>query len=130
MRWARDELSNCISELQGLFEGGSLWGAGDSAFRVQLCRVMNDLFKEYDPNVAVGKVFGSDLFFSVMLEEQLKNSTVRKMCLGEAIQARIDPIAHVLYHLDGISQRKLELLPEHVLAFAMVSQKPCVGLDT
>ena len=89
---------------------------------------MDDLFEKYDPNLPVGKTFGSDLFFSVMLEEQLKNSTVKKMCLGPAMQARIDPIAYVLYHLNEISHRKLELLPEVALSFAMVSQNPCVGI--
>jgi hypothetical protein len=56
LKWARDELSSHIGDLQGLIDGSaSRWGVqmGDIHFVRQFHQVIDDLFQNYQPGSQV-----------------------------------------------------------------------------
>ena len=67
--------------------------------------------------------FGSDDFFSRILARATRDFFREMAAVGigsRALTARINPLAWMVLNLEAISRERLEILPEHALAFAMV----------
>ena len=68
-------------------------------------------------------VFGSDAFFSRILAGATSGffSAMASVGVGSrTLTARINPLAWMVLNFEDISRERLEILPAHALAFAMV----------
>ena len=117
MKWACNELeSGHFGDLTTLFHGDlDLWGRWDTAFRDTFA----DTLSSFETEATKKEVFGSDDFFHLILDEELKKWS--DMSLGMSKLAEINPFAHLKRELPKIVVSfEVPRRPEHALAFAMV----------
>ena len=117
MKWACNELeSGHFGDLTTLFHGDlDLWGRWDTAFRDTFA----DTLSSFETEATKKEVFGSDNFFDVIHDEELKKWS--EMRLGISKLAEINPFAHLKRELPKIlASFEVPRRPKHALAFAMV----------